>query len=254
MAGTRSSRPSTEGRRIGKRRTDSARRATGSDSPAGGGGMGGRIREHDWSATPLGPVETWPQSLWSAVSILLPSRAQVVLFWGPAFIATTHALRAGFGAKHPWALGRPRASVERGVAGSPTLRGLGQDGEASWRKITPSFSTAGIPRRDVLRRLVRSGPHRGGSVGGVFCIVSESRPKRAAGDRSSRRTAPSTLRELARKRRREEAVEAAGGRGRAGAGSRRCPFSLCTCSMARGSARSSSRQRGRARRPAWSES
>ena len=42
----------------------------------GGGEMGQRIRAYDWSATPLGPVETWPQSLKSAVSILLPSKAQ----------------------------------------------------------------------------------------------------------------------------------------------------------------------------------
>src|SRR5262245_15860748 len=54
---------------------------------AGGGEMGQRIRTHPWAATPLGPVETWPQSLRSAVSILLPSKAQIVLFWGPELIA-----------------------------------------------------------------------------------------------------------------------------------------------------------------------
>ena len=48
----------------------------------GGGEMGARMRAFDWASTPLGPVDTWPQSLRSAVSILLPSRAQIVLFWG----------------------------------------------------------------------------------------------------------------------------------------------------------------------------
>ena len=49
---------------------------------AGGGEMGERLREFDWSKTPLGALESWPQSLRSAVSFLLPSRAQIVLFWG----------------------------------------------------------------------------------------------------------------------------------------------------------------------------
>ena len=48
---------------------------------AGGGEMGERIRSFDWAATALGPPETWPQSLRSAVSIMLPSKAQIVLFW-----------------------------------------------------------------------------------------------------------------------------------------------------------------------------
>ena len=50
---------------------------------AGGGEMGERIRSLDWSATPLGPVEDWPQSLRTAIGMMLPSKAQIVLFWGP---------------------------------------------------------------------------------------------------------------------------------------------------------------------------
>ena len=46
---------------------------------AGGGEMGWRIRAFDWSKTPLGPVEEWPQSLRSAVSICLASRWQAPL-------------------------------------------------------------------------------------------------------------------------------------------------------------------------------
>src|SRR6185437_11049616 len=53
----------------------------------GGGEMGALIRAKKWSSTPLGPIESWPQSLRSAVSILLPSKAQIVLFWGPELIA-----------------------------------------------------------------------------------------------------------------------------------------------------------------------
>ena len=45
--------------------------------------MGERIRALDWSKTPLGPVDGWSQSLRSALSQLLPSKAQIALFWVP---------------------------------------------------------------------------------------------------------------------------------------------------------------------------
>src|SRR5262245_3058340 len=49
----------------------------------GGGEMGERTRELDWSRTPVGPPAEWPQSLKTAVSICLGSRHPIVLWWGP---------------------------------------------------------------------------------------------------------------------------------------------------------------------------
>ena len=37
-----------------------------------GGDMGERIREFDWSKTPLGPIAQWQPSLRTCVNILLP--------------------------------------------------------------------------------------------------------------------------------------------------------------------------------------
>ena len=48
--------------------------------------MAQRIRTHDWGATPLGPQETWPQSLKSAVEICLASGFPNFIFWGPELI------------------------------------------------------------------------------------------------------------------------------------------------------------------------
>ena len=53
---------------------------------AGGGEMGARMRDMDWSPSPLGVPEKWPQSLRSTLSMLLPSKAQIILFWGDEFI------------------------------------------------------------------------------------------------------------------------------------------------------------------------
>jgi hypothetical protein len=41
----------------------------------------------DWAATPLGPPESWPQSLRTAVSILLSSRFSMWMAWGPELTA-----------------------------------------------------------------------------------------------------------------------------------------------------------------------
>jgi hypothetical protein len=56
---------------------DPPSRDTAPDFLAGGGEMGERMRARDWSKTALGPVRAWPQSLRSAVSILLPSKARI---------------------------------------------------------------------------------------------------------------------------------------------------------------------------------
>jgi hypothetical protein len=67
-----------------------------------------RIREFDWAATPLGPIEHWPQSLRTTLDLMLPADAQIALFWGSQFLAFYNDLYAPtIGDKHPKALGRP---------------------------------------------------------------------------------------------------------------------------------------------------
>ena len=51
----------------------------------GGGLMAGLIREHDWSRTPLGPIEQWPQSLRTALNLVLQAEQPTYLAWGPHY-------------------------------------------------------------------------------------------------------------------------------------------------------------------------
>jgi PAS domain-containing protein len=44
--------------------------------------MAGRIREHDWAATPLGPISQWPPSLRTVVDLMLASPGMMSLVWG----------------------------------------------------------------------------------------------------------------------------------------------------------------------------
>ena len=50
---------------------------------AGGGEATRRILDHDWSTNPLGPAEQWPDTLKSALTIVLNSPESMVLAWGP---------------------------------------------------------------------------------------------------------------------------------------------------------------------------
>ena len=81
-----------------------------------GGEMGERIRAFDWAQTPLGPIETWPQSLMTAVRIMLTSRQPFWLGWGEQLIKLYNdPYKAIVGGKHPGALGQPAAVVWREI-------------------------------------------------------------------------------------------------------------------------------------------
>ncbi|MGB2721670.1 MAG: two-component system sensor histidine kinase/response regulator, partial [Rhodococcus sp. (in: high G+C Gram-positive bacteria)] len=45
-----------------------------------------RFRELDWSATDLGPVESWPQELVTAVRTVMPSTIPMLIWWGPQLV------------------------------------------------------------------------------------------------------------------------------------------------------------------------
>ncbi len=49
----------------------------------GDGEMARLMRAKDWSATPLGPPRSWPNALKVALRLLLTSRFEMWLGWGP---------------------------------------------------------------------------------------------------------------------------------------------------------------------------
>jgi len=74
---------------------------------AGGGEMGARMRALDWSATALGPVEQWPQSLRACVGVILGSGYPMLVSWGPAYaMLFNDPYRPLIGTKQLTALGR----------------------------------------------------------------------------------------------------------------------------------------------------
>ncbi|UAK25284.1 PAS domain-containing sensor histidine kinase [Sphingomonas nostoxanthinifaciens] len=74
----------------------------------GGGKTGQLVRETDWSATKLGDYQNWPQSLRSALSLVLNTKGIAALYWGPEqWLLYNDAYSAALGDRHPWAFGRP---------------------------------------------------------------------------------------------------------------------------------------------------
>ncbi|MDJ1502112.1 ATP-binding protein [Xanthocytophaga agilis] len=144
---------------------------------SGGGQSGQLIREYDWSKTPLGLVQTWPQSLRSALSICLNSNFPIAIYWGKELtLLYNDAWSPIPGIKHPWALGRPAIEVWPEI----------------WQDIEPQFKKAfqGEPggSKDALLPMQRHGyteecyfdftftPIYGetGKIEGVFNAVSET--------------------------------------------------------------------------------
>lgn len=73
--------------------------------------MADRIRHYDWSATPLGPIEGWPEALKAAVRIILRTPVPIVMLWGPSGVMIYndgYTEFAGKAAPGPAGLGRSR--------------------------------------------------------------------------------------------------------------------------------------------------
>ena len=76
--------------------------------PAGATKMARLLREHDWAATPLGPIEAWPQSLRTTVDLLLANGFPMVALWGPDLVQIYNDGYARImGQRHPAGLGQP---------------------------------------------------------------------------------------------------------------------------------------------------
>lgn len=85
----------------------SIRTAQDASCLSGGGTMGALMRERDWHSTAVGPVEDWPQSLRTSVSILLESKFPMFIAWGAEYV---QFYNDGYipilgPSKHPQALG-----------------------------------------------------------------------------------------------------------------------------------------------------
>jgi PAS domain S-box-containing protein len=134
--------------------------------------------------SPLGSVDGWSPALVSTVRMMLSSRAEIVLFWGPELCALyNEAYSPTIGDKHPHVLGRPAREgwAELWDDLHPLLLQVIEHGETVHAKDRPFY---------IEREGAPDGSRKGeqawfdisyspvfeadGSIGGVLCIVSET--------------------------------------------------------------------------------
>jgi signal transduction histidine kinase len=147
---------------------------------SGGGDMGERIRAFDWSATPLGAPDDWPDALKTLTSMLLNSKQGMFLAWGPELTwLCNDAFVPILGDKHPDALGRPTAAIW--AEAWPVIESLFDQvlaGESvRMEDFVVSLDRDGKreeARFDFSYNPVREGA---GSVAGVYAVVMETTVK-----------------------------------------------------------------------------
>ena len=168
--------------------------------------MGRVIRSMDWSQTPLGRIQSWPQSLRTAISICLASDLPICIIWGPELVQLYNdGYRVICGDKHPSSMGQNFKECWReawpviGEAHDSALAGetaflenqhifLERHGYTEECFFTFSFS----PIRDEAARLA-----------GIFHPVIEMTPK-LLGERRTR-----TLRDLVSRTSNAKSIEEA---------------------------------------------
>ena len=159
------------------RREQDALMTSGLGFLAGGRELGALMRCHDWAGLPLGPPAGWPQSLRTAVSILINSRHPMFVTWGPSLaFLYNDGYRPILAAKHPAALGKPFHEVWPEIW--PDIYPLIERalcGDATWSDdLRLVMERKGHPEETYFTfsySLIRD---ETGGVGGMFCACTET--------------------------------------------------------------------------------
>ncbi|WP_035694084.1 PAS domain-containing protein [Flavobacterium soli] len=145
-----------------------------------GGELGSYIRSYDWLSTPIGSIDTWPQSLLTTLSIILNSNFPMFLFWGEEHICFYNdAYRPSLGAigKHPSTIGKPGKEVWPEIWDDiyPMISEIMKGGMASWKEdqLLPIYRNGAL--EDVYWTYSYSPVKiESGEIGGVFVTCVET--------------------------------------------------------------------------------
>jgi signal transduction histidine kinase len=140
--------------------------------------MAARMRAFDWSATPLGPLDAWPQSLRTTVGIVLTSAFPMIVLWGDDLTQLYNDAYCDLlGARHPAGLGQSNQACwpEVWSFNAPIYQGVRERGETFQFTDQRLVLQRHGPEEEAYFTLSFS-PVRdeGGEVGGVLVTVIET--------------------------------------------------------------------------------
>jgi PAS domain S-box-containing protein len=161
-------------------------RAEPPDLFAGDSELSGLMRARDWTQTPLGPPEHWPESLKTCVRIVLTSRQAMFVWWGDQLINIYNdAYKAIVGGKHPEALGQPASVVWREIWDQ-----VGPRAETAMRRNEGTYDEAlllimeryGYPEETYYTFSYSPVPNDLVGTGGIICANTDD-TRRIIGER-----------------------------------------------------------------------
>jgi PAS domain S-box-containing protein len=161
----------------------------------GGGEAGARMRALDWSKTPLGAADLWPQSLKTIVRVMLDSRYAMWMLWGPDLtFFCNDAYLPTVGIKRDWVLGARSDKVWQEIWPDigPRIEQVLAQGEATWDEGLLLFLERSGFAEETYHTFSYSPVYDDDSrIAGMLCVVTEV-TERIIGERRLR-----TLRDLA---------------------------------------------------------
>jgi PAS domain S-box-containing protein len=144
----------------------------------GGGEMGELIRSIDWSQTGVGPVNKWPQSLCTAVSIMLNTPFAMCIAFGKDFIQLYNdAYRQILGsAKHPEAMGNSTRHTLKEVwhVIGPMFDGVMQGRPVECKNMMLPMNRNGYTEECYFHFAYSPIRLENGKVGGVLVTIVET--------------------------------------------------------------------------------
>jgi PAS domain S-box-containing protein len=150
------------------------------DFLTGGGEVGGLMRARDWSASPLGPPESWPQSLRSVVGLLLGSKFPMFVAWGPELgFLYNDSYAEILGGKHPKALGGRFHDIWSEIwPDIAPLIDAAMAGQATYREDLPLLmNRKGFDEQTWFTFSYSPVRDEAGRVAGMFCACTETTAK-----------------------------------------------------------------------------
>src|SRR5579863_7664353 len=149
----------------------------GANILAGEGDVRALMRACDWASTPVGPPESWPQSLKTTVRIMLTSRFAMWMAWGSGLtFLCNDAYLPTVGIKRDWVIGSRSDKVWAEIWPDigPRIEHVLTTGEATWDEALMLYLERSGFREETYHTFSYSPlADDAGATAGMLCVVAE---------------------------------------------------------------------------------